>query len=74
MVASPGFVDTPLSASLNRRLPFLWTAERAASHIARQFARAKREIVFPWQLALAVRLAACLPQRLVDRILTGIGA
>ena len=73
-VASPGFIDTPMSASLARPLPFLWPADRAARHIAAGVARRRREIVFPWQMALAVRLAALLPQRLVDRILAGIGA
>jgi short-subunit dehydrogenase len=74
MVACPGFIDTPMSASLNRPLPFLWTAERAARHIADNLARGKREIAFPWQLALAVRLASFLPQRWVDKILAGLDA
>ena len=73
-VASPGFVDTPMSASLQRPLPFLWTAERAARHIAAGTAKGKREIIFPWQLALAARLARLLPQSWVDRILAGVGA
>ena len=29
-IASPGFIDTPMSASLSTPRPFLWTAERAA--------------------------------------------
>jgi short-subunit dehydrogenase len=74
MVACPGFIDTPMSASLKRPLPFLWSVERAAGHIAGNFARGKREIAFPWQLALAVRLASFLPQTWVDRILIGLGA
>ena len=73
-VASPGFIDTPMSASLNRKLPFLWSADKAARHIAAAAARGRRELVFPWPLAMAVRLAALLPQRWVDKILTGVGA
>jgi len=73
-VASPGFIDTPMSASLKRSLPFLWSADKAARHIAAGAARGKRELIFPWPLAVAIRLAAVLPQRWVDRILAGIGA
>ena len=73
-VASPGFIDTPMSASLKRKLPFLWSAQKAARHIASGVARGKRELIFPWPLALAVKLAAVLPQRWVDRILAGVGA
>jgi short-subunit dehydrogenase len=73
-VASPGFIDTPMSASLNKPLPFLWTAERAAGHIAAGVARGARDLAFPWQMALAVRLAALLPPRLVDKILKSVGA
>jgi hypothetical protein len=51
---------------------FLWTADRAALHIARGLARGRREILFPWPLALAVRFAAMLPTALADRILTHI--
>jgi short-subunit dehydrogenase len=74
MVASPGFIETPMSASLKRPLPFLWSVDRAAGHIADNFARGTREIIFPWQLALAVRLASILPQTWVDAILTRLDA
>ena len=73
-VASPGFIDTPMSASLNKKLPFLWTAERAAGHIAAGASRGVRDLAFPWQMALAVRVATLLPQRLVDKILKSVGA
>ena len=72
-VVSPGFIDTPMSASLNKKLPFLWTAERAARHIADGVAKGRREIIFPWQLYGAIRLASLLPQSWVDKILGGAG-
>jgi len=39
----PGFVDTPMSASLPFQPPFLWTADRAARHVVRALARVRRE-------------------------------
>lgn len=68
-VVCPGFVDTPMSASLPFRPPFLWTADRAARHVARALEDGRREILFPWPLAFAVRLAAILPNALADRLL-----
>ena len=68
-IASPGFIDTPMSASLGTPLPFMWNAERAARHIARAAARGKRETIFPLGLALLVGLANFLPAALVDKIL-----
>lgn len=68
-VICPGFVDTPMSASLPFRPPFQWPADRAALYIAHALARGRREILFPWPLALAVRLLGLLPAALVDRIL-----
>ena len=68
-VVCPGFVDTPMSASLPFRPPFLWTADRAALYVARALARGRREILFPWPLAIAVRTLGILPVALADRIL-----
>lgn len=66
---SPGFVDTPMSATLPFIGRWLWPADRAARHIAAGLARGKHEIVFPWQLHLAVRFAALLPTAIIDRVL-----
>src|SRR5262249_17893403 len=56
-VVCPGFVETPMSEGLPFRA-FVWTAERAAEHIARGIANEKRAILFPLPLAFAVQLAA----------------
>jgi short-subunit dehydrogenase len=71
-IASPGFIDTPMSASLSTPRPFLWTAERAARRIARAAARGEREVIFPFGLALAVWLATRLPPAILDAILIRI--
>ena len=68
----PGFVDTAMSQSLGFRGPFLWSADRAAVHIARGLSRGRREMLFPWPLSLAARCIRSLPTALVDRLLTHI--
>lgn len=67
-VVCPGFVDTPMSASLRGPRPLLWSAERAAEVIVAGLARGKSEICFPWQLLLIARLSAHLPPILVQRL------
>lgn len=68
-VICPGFVDTPMSASLGRNRPFLWNTERAALRIIAGLARGEPEIVFPWQLAALTRLVSALPAPLLDTLL-----
>ena len=65
-VICPGFVDTPMSASVPGERPFLWTTERAARRIMARLARGEREIAFPWPLAALARLANFLPPRWLD--------
>jgi short-subunit dehydrogenase len=68
-VVCPGFVETPMSASVRGPRPMLWSVERAAQRIATGIARGEREISFPRQLALLARLADVLPPGFVDSIL-----
>jgi len=68
-VICPGFVATPMNASLPVPRPFLWSSERAARYIVAGLARRKREIVFPLALRVAVRLANLLPAALMDAVL-----
>jgi short-subunit dehydrogenase len=68
-VVCPGFVATPMSASIPARLPFLWNAERAARYIESGVSRRRREISFPWPLATVTRLAAILPSFIIDPLL-----
>lgn len=56
----PGFVRTPLTAS-NRKMPFLVEVDTAARLIADGLERGKREVNFPWQMVLAMRLVRSLP-------------
>ena len=68
-VVCPGFIDTPMSASLPVRRPFLVSADTAAARIAGAMARRKAEISFPWQLALTMQLGLWLPRPVTDRLL-----
>jgi short-subunit dehydrogenase len=68
-VICPGFVETPMSASLRMDRPFLWTADRAAAEVARAVARKRRRLIFPWQLGVAAGAARYLPSALVDRLI-----
>jgi len=68
-VICPGFVETPMSASLSMERPFLWSADRAAAEVARAVARKQRRAIFPWQLGVAAGAARLLPPALVDRLI-----
>jgi len=68
-VICPGFVETPMSASVRGPRPMLWSVERAAERIVRGIARGEREISFPWPLATLARIADVLPPGLVDPFL-----
>jgi short-subunit dehydrogenase len=67
-VVCPGFVDTPMSESLDGPRPFLWSAERAADAIAAGLTRGKIEICFPWQLSILTKVSAHLPPSLLQRL------
>jgi short-subunit dehydrogenase len=68
----PGFIDTPMSQSLGFQGLFVWSADRAAAHIARGLARGRREMLFPWPLGLVVRGLRQLPTALADPLLTRV--
>jgi short-subunit dehydrogenase len=68
-VICPGFVATPMSASVPGKRPFLWDTERAARRIVDGLARGKREISFPWQLAALLEFANALPDSVLDSAL-----
>lgn len=69
----PGFIDTPMSRSLDLPRPFCWPAEKAAARIAADIARGRRQSIFPWQLRFSIALQNYLPMALSDLILS-IGA
>lgn len=58
---SPGFVDTPLTRKNRFPMPFLMSAERAAAIIERRLRGRRFEIVFPWPMALMMKLLRRAP-------------
>lgn len=62
-VICPGYLNTPMGRRVTTPTPFLWTPEQAAQHIARKIRGNPAEIIFPWPLALGIRLLDFLPRR-----------
>lgn len=62
-LVNPGFVDTPLTRRNDFPMPQLWSADRAARHIAQRLPRRPLEINFPRTFTLALRLLGALPGR-----------
>ena len=61
---NPGFVETPMTAANDFRMPSLISAPRAAAHIVSGLERGQFEINFPKGFASALRLVSRLPYRL----------
>ena len=68
VVVSPGFVKTPLTDKNDFPMPFMVSAEEAASRIHQGLARGKREIAFPRRFTWTLKALGCLPQGLIDRV------
>jgi len=64
----PGFVDTPLSRKNTFTMPFLISADDAAEAIAKGLRSNRFEIVFPWRMALAMKVLRILPNRILFAI------
>jgi len=69
-LVSPGFIDTPMSQSLNEPRPFLIGADQAARAIRRGVAAGKRVIVVPWQFAVIRFITDLLPRGVVRALLS----
>ena len=62
----PGYVATPMTAGNPYRMPFLISADRAATLIVRAISAGTRFYVLPWQMHWVGRLLAFLPRALFD--------
>jgi NAD(P)-dependent dehydrogenase (short-subunit alcohol dehydrogenase family) len=74
-VVNPGFVETPLTAGNDFRMPALIQPEEAARQVLRGWARGDFEIHFPKRFTVPLKLATLLPfgiyQALVRRTTGG---
>jgi short-subunit dehydrogenase len=63
-VINPGFVRTPLTDRNDFPMPFLVEPDEAARIIVEGLEARKFEIVFPRRMAVLMKLARIMPQRL----------
>ena len=61
---NPGFVETPLTAQNDFRMPALISTDEAAREIVEGFERGRFEIHFPRRFTRTMKLLQLLPQRL----------
>ncbi len=69
-VILPGYVDSAMSRDMPGPKPFLWTAERAASYIAKRLASNQGRISFPFPLNFGCWLLAVIHPAISQRVLT----
>jgi NAD(P)-dependent dehydrogenase (short-subunit alcohol dehydrogenase family) len=69
---SPGFIDTPMSRSVNSPKPFLLKADDAAATIRARLSRGSVRFVLPWPFALVRAAYRLLPRFVSSLLLTRI--
>ena len=57
----PGFVETPMTATNDFPMPFLWPVEKAARHIVDRLEDGAQVVAFPLPLTAATRLSRVMP-------------
>jgi NAD(P)-dependent dehydrogenase (short-subunit alcohol dehydrogenase family) len=70
LTVCPGFVETEMTSQNTFPMPFMISAEAAARAIADGMARQSARIVFPWQMAVLMKVATLVPDRLWALALT----
>lgn len=68
-VIYPGYVKTDMSDKLTGPKPFMLSSEEAAALIKKGLDKKRRQIIFPWQLYMLLKLARVLPIGIVDMII-----
>lgn len=69
-VATPGFVDTPMTADAKIPMPFLVPVDKAASRILAAVHGKRYRVAFPWPSVWLVRLLRLFPDRLYARAMS----
>lgn len=67
----PGFVDTEMTEGNKFPMPFMISAEQAATTICDGLERERNEIVFPWRMAVSMKLARLVPIGFWARLVSG---
>src|SRR5437899_8818180 len=68
---NPGFIATAMTERNTFKMPFLMSAERAATIIADGIERGARIVEFPWQMSALTRFSRALPAWIADRLMGG---
>ena len=68
-LVTPGFIDTPMSRSVDSPKPFLLTADDAASSIRAQLSRGSVRYVLPWMFSPIRAVYRVLPRRLSSALI-----
>ena len=69
-IVSPGYIATPMTAGNHFPMPFLLTAEQAATYILRRLDHGPAEIAFPLSAVMALRILSLLPVGLFGRLMS----
>ncbi|RTL57044.1 MAG: SDR family oxidoreductase [Rhodocyclaceae bacterium] len=73
ITVAPGYIETPMTAVNDYPMPFILPVDVAARRIARVIDCGRSYAVVPWQMAIAARLMALLPNWLYDRLAAKAG-
>lgn len=65
---SPGFVKTPMTAVNTFPMPFIIDADHAAKFIVKGLTKKSPEIIFPLPMAITMKLARLIPQRIWPKL------
>jgi short-subunit dehydrogenase len=67
----PGFVETPMTAVNDFKMPWLMSADEAARRIVKALGRKRKVFNFPWPMTVLMKLTRWLPDWTVARALRG---
>ena len=73
-VICPGFIQTPMTTVNRFPMPFIMTADKAATIIRKGLERKKNKIIFPLPMALLARLQNMIPDTLINRLYRSVPA
>jgi len=68
MTLCPGFIETPMTASLDNRLPFLLGVDEAVRLMANAIERQQNTYTLPWQMDLLRHVMVNAPEWLLRRL------
>jgi short-subunit dehydrogenase len=65
---SPGYIATPMTAVNPYAMPFMMSADVAATKIARVIHQGRAYATLPWQMAIVAKVLRAIPRPLYDRL------